>query len=346
MKTIATFAAPLMAGACLLLGAAPTVADPAVDALELLKTDPVAALAVFERLAADGDFDAMNMVAVIIADPPEGIPADPPRALRLWEQAVAGGSRGAQLNLATRLLLNDDPTDDTRAVGMLRETSAELAPYAAYPLGRAYLFGDGVEQDLERGSRLLELAVETSPENLDAQFLLGRAYRNGWGIPVDAGAAYRHLKLAADAGDARAQWNIGMMLLEGEGVTPNAALAYGYVRTSAETGQPDGMISLAVMLALGQGVEPDPAQARQWYRRAAETGSAHALRGLAGMLLTGEGGRIDAVTGAAYLDLAAKAGDGHARQMQQIFAGQISALDQGAVDTVKAAWLREHGIPR
>lgn len=319
--------------------------EPFDDALKTLLADPVAGLAAFEALAARGDVEAMNVVAGIISDP-DGVAPDPARALHLWEQAVAGGSRGALLNLGTRLLLNDDLSDDARAVALVRDASEEFSGQAAYPLGRAYLFGHGVEQDLERGSRLMQLAVETTPGNMDAQFLLGRAYRNGWGIPVDAEAAYRHLKLAADAGDERAQWNIGMMLLEGEGVMANATLAYGYVRASAETGHLDGMISLAVMLALGQGVEPDPAQARQWYRRAAETGSAHALRGLAGMLLNGEGGRIDAVTGAAYLDLAAKAGDGNARQMQQIFADQISAADQGAVEAVKAAWLREHGIPR
>ena len=64
------------------------------------------------------------------------------------------------------------------------------------------------------------------------------------------------------------------------------------------------------------------------------------------MLLTGEGGRVDAVAGAAYLDLAAKAGDANARQMQQVFAPLIAAQDQGAVETVKAAWLRDFGIPR
>lgn len=338
----------VLVGAMWLTPASASTRDPLDDALELLTRDTAAGLAALEALAADGEPEAMNVVAGIIIDPPaeSAIAPDPVRAIALWERALEGGSIGARLNYGTRLMLNDDPADDARAVGMLREVQGDLIPLAAYPLGRAYLFGNGVEQDLERGSLLMKLAVEAAPDNIDARFLLGRAYRNGWGIPVDAEAAYRHLKLAADAGDERAQWNIGMMLLEGEGVMANATLAYGYVRTSAETGHLDGMISLAVMLALGQGVEPDPAQARQWYRRAAETGSAHALRGLAGMLLNGEGGRIDAVTGAAYLDLAAKAGDGNARQMQEIFADQISAADQGAVEAVKAAWLREYGVPR
>lgn len=345
MKTIAA----LFAGASLLLSAAPVSAGgPLDDALDLLSRDPAAGLAALEALVLTGEPEAMSVVAGIIYNPPSESPVapDPARAITLWERALEGGSVSAPLNYGTNLILNDDPSDDARAVEMLRGVRADLVPLAAYPLGRAYLFGNGVGQDLERGSRLLETAVEATPDNTDAQFLLGRAYQNGWGIPVDDAAAYRHMKAAADGGDPRAQWNVGMMMLNGDGTAANQALAYAYVRASAEGEEVSGMISLAVMLALGQGVEPDPAQSRQWYRRAAETGSAHALRGLAGMLLTGEGGRVDAASGAAYLDLAAKAGDANARQMQQIFAEQIAAQDQGAVDAIKAAWLRAHGIPR
>lgn len=339
----------VMLGAALLLSAGPASArDPLDDALDLLTRDQAAGLVALERLIAAGEPEAMSVVAgIIYAPPPDStVTADPVRAVALWERALERGSMSAPLNYGTNLMLNDDPADDERAVELLRGVRGDLASLAAYPLGRAYLFGHGVEQDMTRGSRLLETAVEEAPGNIDAQFLLGRAYQNGWGIPADAGAAYRHLKIAADGGDARAQWNVGMALLNGDGVTANPVLAHAYVRASAEDGYPSGMISMAVMLAVGQGTRVDAPQARQWYRRAAETGSAHALRGLAGMLLAGEGGRVDAVAGAAYLDLAAKAGDANARQMQQIFAPLIAAQDQGAVEAAKAAWVRDFGIPR
>lgn len=341
--------AAAMAGVCLLSTASSVVADPMEDALDLLTRDAPAGLAALETLAAGGDVEAMNAVAGIIYDAPaeSRLQADPARAVALWERAVAGGSMAARANYGTRLLLNDDDSDDARAVAMLREVDDErIIPAASYGLGRAYLFGDGVEQDLERGSRLLILAVEAHPENMDAQFLVGRAYRNGWGIPVDARAAFRHLKLAADAGDGRAQWNLGMMLLNGEGVGADEAAARRYVAAAAESGNLDGMISMAVMLALGEGGAADPEQARAWYERAARQGSAHALRGLAGMLLNGEGGPADPVAGAAYLDLAAKAGDAYALRMQAAYADRIAALNSGRIETVKAEWLRAYGMPR
>ena len=338
----------VLAGALLVLSAGGALAqDPIADAMDLLPNDPAAALSSLETLSAEGDVEAMNAVASIINNPPEGVPADPERALRLWKQAADGGSSAARLNLATSLLLNDDASDDGRAITLLDEIEDDrLLPLAAYPRARAYLFGQGVEQDMTRASRLLITAVEAAPHNIDAQFLLGRAYQNGWGMGADAAAAFRHFTLAADGGDERAQWQVGMALLNGDGTRRNPGLARRYVSRSAEGGYIDGMISMAVMLALGQGGEVDAAEARRWYALAAEAGSAHALRGLGAMLLVGEGGPADPVTGAAYLDLAAKAGDELAALLQQRLAQQIAAVDRGAVEAAKGRWLQAHGVPR
>lgn len=321
-------------------------ADPLEKAMTLLQQDPVSALAEFERLSAAGDAEAMNMVAIVVSDPPPGITADPARAMQLWEQAFAAGSRGARLNLGTRLLLNDDASDDARAVGMLREVEPEFMGLAAYPLGRAYLFGNGVEQDLERGSRLMEMAVGQAPDNMDAQFLLGRAYQSGWGIPQDSEAGYRHLKIAADAGDYRAQWNVGMMLLDGAGVAANPVLARQYVQRSADAGYEQGMISMGVMLAIGQGGGVDAPAARNWYLRAAREGSAHALRGLGAMMAVGEGGPVDLATGAAYLQLAAESGDEIARTLLRQLSAQIATADPAKVRLAREQWVSANGAPR
>lgn len=347
MRALTISAALLGAASVWMFAGAARAQAPLDDAMALLETDPPAALRALESLVAQNDIEAMNAVAAIVNNPPEGIEADPERALRLWKLSAEGGSSAARLNLGQQLLLNDDESDDVQAIALLDAIEdEELQSYSAYPRARAYLFGQGVEQDLERGSRLMMTAVERTPNNVDAQFLLGRAYQNGWGIAADPTAAFRHMKLAADGGDARARWNVGMMLLNGDGVAQNPALARQYVRRSAEDGYIDGMISMAVMLALGQGGEIDAAGARRWYARAAEEGSAHALRGLGMMLLIGEGGPSDPVTGAAYLDLAAKAGDELAPQLQQRLAGQIGTLNPAAVEAAKGRWLREHGAPR
>lgn len=332
--------------AVLMLGAGSVRADPIDDAIALTHTDTAAAFRAFEVLAAEGNAEAKNGMAVILEQGAEGIPADPERGLRLLKEAAAEGSDGARLNLGIRMLMNDARDDDAEAVAMLERITHEgLKGVSNWPLGRAYLFGDGVEQDMERGVRMLIAALEVIPDSADAQFLVGRAYQNGWGIEADPAEAFRHFDVSARAGDARAQWQAGMMLLNGDGVTADARLARSYVAASADQGYPDGMISMAVMLALGQGGPVDAPSARVWYQRAAEAGSAHALRGLAGMLLNGEGGPRDVVTGAAYLDLAAKAGDELAPRIQQQLAAEIAAIDPARIEAAKSRWLREHGMP-
>lgn len=316
-------------------------------AVALMTTDPATAYAALQRLADAGDADAKNDLATLLEYGFEGMPANPQGALVLLREAAAEGSDSARLNLGIRQLMNDTPGDDAEAVAMLDLiTHDELKRVANWPLGRAYLFGHGVPQDLARGSQMLAVAVEADPSNADAQFLLGRAYQNGWGVTPDQQAAFEHLRVAADAGDERAQWQVGMMLLNGEGVGRNPTQARRYVTGSAESGHVPGMISMAVMYALGEGGPVDATKARDWYRRAAEAGSAHALRGLGGMLMVGEGGPVDEVTAAAYLDLAAKAGDAQAAQMRQAFADRIARLNRADVEAVKTRWLREHGTPR
>lgn len=334
-------------GALLLAGAQAqartTGAEPLDDALRLMQTEPAQGIAVLERLTAEGDIEAKAVLAVFLATNLQDVPTDQERSSRLFEEALAAGSQNARLHLAARQLQNDDPADDESAVALLQGLDQRFESAAAYPLGRAYLFGSGVERDLERGSRLLQVAVEAAPSNIDAQFLLGRAYQNGWGIPVDEAAAYEHLKIAADEGDSRAQWNLGMLLLGRQDDGVNATEAYRYVRMAAEQGHEQGMISLGVMLALGQGVTADPVEARQWYEAAAARGSAHALRALGGMFLAGEGGPADEILGAAMVELAAEAGDANAIAMRRQFAEPLAKLPREDVDAVKTALKRELG---
>lgn len=344
---ISRLATLLAVGALLLAGAQAqartTGAEPLDDALRLMQTEPARGIAELERLTTEGDIEAKTTLAIMLGSNLPGIDADPERSERLLQEALAAGSQNARLHFGTRMLVNDDLSDDEAAIALLQGLDERFEPLVAYPMGRAYLFGNGVDRDLERGSRLLQVAVEATPVNMDAQFLLGRAYQNGWGIPADEAAAYQHLKIAADDGDPRAQWNLGMLLINRQNDAASAAEAYRYVRLAAEQGHEQGMVSLGVMLALGQGVTADPVQAREWYGAAAAQGSAHALRSLGMMILIGEGGPANEVVGAAMVELAAEAGDENAIAMRRQFAEPLAQLPREGVEAVKADLMRELG---
>jgi TPR repeat protein len=118
---------------------------------------------------------------------------------------------------------------------------------------------------------------------------------------------------AAEGEHSAAQWSVGMALLEGWGVEQDPVDAYRWVRKAAEAGDARGQISLATMLAIGQGVDEDDEEARVWYQRGVERNLADSLRGLGGMLVTGEGGSVEPARAWAYLMLAADAGEDKAR---------------------------------
>lgn len=314
-------------------------------AIALMETDPAGARAILEPLAAAGDAEAMNNLAVLIGhDGPDWM-ADSARAEELQEAAVRGGSKVAALNVALRLL-TEPKGQHARAIMLLKmaDTNEKLKTATAYPWGRAYLFGWGVERDMARGVAYLEQADADGSFAGDINFLLGRAYDNGWGVTPDPVRAYGYMRAAADAGDRRAQWQAGMMLLQGDGVAANAMEAFRYVKLSAENGHVDGMNSLAVMLALGQGVEKDEAAAREWYAAAAELGSAHAMRALGGMYLVGEGGEPAPALGVAMLELAAEAGDPQAPKILSMVTDLV--VEQRAmIDAAKADWVAALGKP-
>ena len=95
-------------------------------------------------------------------------------------------------------------------------------------------------------------------------------YANGEGVPEDAAEAVRWYRLAAEQGDATAQFNLGVMYANGEAVR--------WYRLAAEQGYAAAQFNLGVMYANGEGVPEDDAEAVRWYRLAAEQGYATAAR--------------------------------------------------------------------
>ncbi len=308
-----------------------------------------------EQAAATGDPEALNAFALFIERGIGGDP-DPERARPMFEKAAAEGSIGAKLNLGVALIDSDDPKEQKRAVALLEDLHANPpagpAPQdstrmvSAGVLAKEFLFGRGVETDVERGVDLLEQADATEAAEPDVVFLLGRTFESGWGgREPDAAKSYRYFLRAAQKDHSAAQWKVGMALLNGSGVEKNEQEAYRWVRKSGEAGYTEGELSTAVMLAIGQGVAENDAEARTWYERAVRKNSAHALRGLGFMLLTGEGGSRDGARGFAYAKLAADAGEETAVKLLPKFEPQVSAIERATADQIAAQWLKEHGAP-
>ena len=111
-------------------------------------------------------------------------------------------------------------------------------------------------QDFDRGliayidgdypTALREFRLAAEQGNASAQFNLGIMYENGRGVPQNYAEAARLYRLAAEQGDALAQYNLGVMYGNGQGLPQNYQLAYMWFN-----------------LAAGKGIE-GAASARDW----------------------------------------------------------------------------------
>ncbi len=105
------------------------------------------------------------------------------------------------------------------------------------------------------------------------------------------------LRLAAEQGDADAQYELGRMYNKGEGVPPDGQEAVRWLQLAAEQGNADAQLILGLADAGGE--------AARWYRLAAEQGNANAQAVLGAMYVTGEGVPQDYVQSHKWLNLAA-----------------------------------------
>ncbi len=133
----------------------------------------------------------------------------------------------------------------------------------------------------------LRMAAEQG--DADAQFKLGVMYANGKGVPQNDTEAVRWWRMAAEQGDADAQTNLGVMYAKGEGVPKNDTEAVRWYRMAAEQGDALAQNNLGWMYYTGKGVPQNDTEAVRWWRMAAEQGHAFAQNNLGWMYDEGRG---------------------------------------------------------
>jgi TPR repeat protein len=114
-----------------------------------------------------------------------------------------------------------------------------------------------------------------------AQFELGVRYAEGDGVPEDYAEAVKWYRKAAEQGNAEAQYNLGFMYAEGhvDGVGYDEAVPW--FRKAAEQGYADGQWEIGFMYGEGVGgLTKDKVEAVKWYRKAADQGHVEAQQSL------------------------------------------------------------------
>ncbi|MBI5686400.1 MAG: sel1 repeat family protein [Verrucomicrobia bacterium] len=110
-----------------------------------------------------------------------------------------------------------------------------------------------------------DLRAKAEDGDAHAQNELGRAFFLGlFGLAKDEAESARWFRMAAEQGDAAAQYNLGWRYADGRGVPTDKTEAVKWYRKAAEQNHPDAQAHLGYCYYTGTGVEKDWAEAYKW----------------------------------------------------------------------------------
>ena len=97
-------------------------------------------------------------------------------------------------------------------------------------------------------------------------------YDYGEGVPLDDKEAIKWYRLAAEQGNAKAQYNLALMYDNGEGVPQDYKEAIKWYRLAAEQENAKAQTNLGILYEYGNGVIQDNTMAHMWYNIASANG--------------------------------------------------------------------------
>lgn len=182
---------------------------------------------------------------------------------------------------------------------------------------------------------LIEEAAEAGDAR--AEFNLGVRYWFGKGVMRDRGEAIEYFRKAAEKSHARAQFFLGTCYADGDEVPRDMGKALEWFRSAAELGCVDAQTKLADMYVTGKGVEQDYGVARKWLQMAAETGHVVSQCNMGLLYMNGRGVEKDYEVAAEWFKKAALAGD----TQSQYYLGRLYLETVGDLQNLRAAakWL-------
>ena len=162
-------------------------------------------------------------------------------------------------------------------------------------------------------------------------------------VSVDIPPCLEALVLAAEQGDANAQYSLGMIYANGGGVPKVNAEAVLWYRMAAEQGDDRAQYNLGVMYANGEGGLPqDDTEAARWYRISAEQGHFRAQYNLGVMYANGDGVPADRVSAYLWWNLSAIEGHEIARGRRDIIERQMTREQIAEAQRLSRQWIETH----
>jgi len=131
--------------------------------------------------------------------------------------------------------------------------------------------------------------VAAEEGDAEAQYQLGLTYLTGNGISKDHRQALKWLFKSAKQGNAKAQLKLASISLEGQIVRKDYAEAAKWFRLAAEQGESEAQLKLGHLYFNGQGLKRDLSEALKWFHQAAQQEDVESQLALADMYVSGHG---------------------------------------------------------
>lgn len=199
------------------------------------------------------------------------------------------------------------PLDDPKVFLLLLERAEQGDTDAQFILGRGYYYGEGIPQNHEQAAYWYEKVAEQGDVHL--QFTVGVLYFMGDGVEQNFKKAAYWYKKATNQGHVEAQAFLGVLYEEGKGVLKDHIKAIVLYKKSADQGSAYAQFRLGLMYRLGRGVPKNSEEAIFWYTKAASQGFTNAQSGLGTMYYLGNGAVKNLKLGYAWLSLADQQGN-------------------------------------
>lgn len=142
-----------------------------------------------------------------------------------------------------------------QSIQELRDSMAMGNLNCQVELAELYLFGDGVEQNIDEAVRLIkDAALKGNPHG---EVLLAMLYHDGVGVGKDHKEAFKWFMASAQQGDVSAKYWLGTCYEDGKGVESSPQQAIKWYKEAADGGLVEAQIATAVYYEHGNGVEQD-----------------------------------------------------------------------------------------
>lgn len=238
---------------------------------------------------------------------------DPNRAVEYLIDSANQNNTVAKYLLGKLFLKGEHiPQNVDYALRWLEEAVEDGNTYAEYLLGKTLLKGEDTEQDAERAEDLLRRSADQG--NRYAAYTLGKALLDGDVLPQDIPEAIRLLKKSADSGFSQAQYVLGKLLYRGELTEQDIPKALEYLEKASAQKNPYAAY-LAGRIRLTENAHKDIAKAIRHFEIAAEGGNDYAEYQLGKLYLYGKDIPQDYDKAIEYLTASAEHGNKYAEQL-------------------------------